>query len=105
VEIDFPVKINFKKVPPGTFFSLNQLNHGQYKKINFFLPFFWVFSCDSKNQAVSLTETLNPQYKIIGYIAGWHGVDTSKIDAIKLTHINYAFANVICGKVVEGEGR
>jgi chitinase len=52
-----------------------------------------------------LTETLNPQYKIIGYIAGWNGVDTSKIDAIKLTHINYAFANVIGGKVVEGEGR
>jgi len=75
------------------------------KRSIFFFLFFGVFSCDSKNQAVSLTETLNPQYKIIGYIAGWNGVDTSKIDAIKLTHINYAFANVIGGKVVEGEGR
>jgi chitinase len=44
-------------------------------------------------------------YKIIGYIAGWKGVDTSLIHADKLTHINYAFANVIDGKVREGEGR
>lgn len=45
------------------------------------------------------------EYKIIGYIAGWKGVDTSLIHAEKLTHINYAFANVIDGKVREGEGR
>ena len=45
------------------------------------------------------------EFKIIGYIAGWKGVDTSLIHADKLTHINYAFANVIDGKVREGVGR
>lgn len=43
--------------------------------------------------------------KIIGYIAGWKGVNPDQIAAEKLTHINYAFANVIDGVVIEGEGR
>lgn len=43
--------------------------------------------------------------KIIGYVAGWKGIDTALIQAEKLTHINYAFANVVAGKVTEGEGR
>lgn len=38
-------------------------------------------------------------------MAGWKGVDTSLIQAEKLTHINYAFANVVDGLVTEGEGR
>ena len=62
-------------------------------------------SCESKVTSTSQVETENSDYKIIGYIAGWKGVDTTKIDASKLTHINYAFANVIDGKVIEGEGR
>ncbi len=32
--------------------------------------------------------------KIIGYVAGWTEPDIENIDATKLTHINYAFANV-----------
>lgn len=47
----------------------------------------------------------NKELKIIGYIAGWKGVDPDNIAAEKLTHINYAFANVIDGLVIEGEGR
>jgi chitinase len=39
-------------------------------------------------------------FKIIGYIAGWEDFDLEKIDAKKLTHINYAFANVVDGKAV-----
>ena len=39
-------------------------------------------------------------YKVVGYIAGYSGFDFSKIDAMKLTHINYAFANIINGEVV-----
>jgi len=75
------------------------------KRLIFLFLFIGFLSCESKNPSVSLKESENPKYKIIGYIAGWKGVDTAKIDAIKLTHINYAFANVIDGKVVEGEGR
>jgi chitinase len=41
---------------------------------------------------------------VIGYIAGWKGVDPDKIPAEKLTHINYAFANVVDGMVTSGEG-
>jgi chitinase len=40
---------------------------------------------------------------IIGYIYGSHGpLDPATIDAARLTHINYAFANVVNGVVVEG---
>lgn len=69
------------------------------------LLLFGFLSCESKNTSEKLTENGDLKYNIIGYIAGWKGVDTAKIEATKLTHINYAFANVIDGKVVEGEGR
>ena len=61
------------------------------------------FSCESRKKEVVTSEV--KEYKVIGYIAGWKGVDTEKIEADKLTHINYAFANVIDGEVIEGEGR
>lgn len=38
--------------------------------------------------------------KIIGYVAGWGGTHIENIDATKLTHINYAFANVIDNRAV-----
>ncbi len=41
---------------------------------------------------------------VIGYIASWKGIETEKIPAEKLTHINYAFANVANGIVTSGEG-
>jgi len=41
-------------------------------------------------------------YKIIGYVAGWVGLDFSTIEAEKLTHINYAFANCVDGEVIFG---
>jgi chitinase len=69
------------------------------------LLLFGFLSCESKNTSEKLTENGDLKYNIIGYIAGWKGVDTAKIEATKLTHINYAFANVIDGKVMEGEGR
>jgi chitinase len=62
-----------------------------------------IASCSSGKKEA---ETSSPkEYKVIGYIAGWKGVDPDKIDVEKLTHINYAFANVIDGAVIEGEGR
>lgn len=36
---------------------------------------------------------------IIGYVAGYEDFDPSKVDATKLTHINYAFANIVDGGV------
>jgi chitinase len=60
-------------------------------------------SCDTEKKEEGITTS--KEYKVIGYIAGWKGVDPDKIEADKLTHINYAFANVIDGVVIEGEGR
>lgn len=45
------------------------------------------------------------KYKIVGYVAGFRGYDCSGIDATKLTHINYAFANIIDGQIVFGSDR
>ncbi len=38
-------------------------------------------------------------FMVVGYVAGYRDFDFSSIEAEKLTHINYAFANVIDGKV------
>lgn len=47
----------------------------------------------------------SPDYKIIGYVAGWkENWTTDKIDARKLTHINYAFAVIEDGRVVARHG-
>lgn len=42
---------------------------------------------------------------VVGYVAGFRNYDISKIDATKLTHINYAFANIIDGEVMFGSER
>jgi chitinase len=34
------------------------------------------------------------QHIVLGYVAGWTGMGMDKVDATKLTHINYAFANL-----------
>lgn len=47
---------------------------------------------------------VNDQKVVIAYVAGWKGVDPDKIPVEKLTHINYAFANVVDGLVTSGEG-
>ncbi|WP_373520911.1 glycoside hydrolase family 18 protein [Aquiflexum sp.] len=66
----------------------------------------WIgISCQPKNKSQTLESSESASYKVIGYIAGWKGVDLEKIHADKLTHINYAFANVVDGVVIEGEGR
>ena len=37
---------------------------------------------------------------VVGYVAGWTGMSMDRVDATKLTHINYAFANIRNGEVV-----
>jgi len=57
--------------------------------------------CRNNNKAAGrhgISENVN--YRIIGYVAGYRDFDFSAIDASKLTHINYAFSNVIDGKVM-----
>ncbi|MDG1275654.1 MAG: glycoside hydrolase family 18 protein [Algoriphagus sp.] len=46
----------------------------------------------------------NPNKVVIGYIAGWKDVEPEKIPVEKLTHINYAFANVVDGIIRSGDG-
>jgi chitinase len=41
-------------------------------------------------------------YMVVAYVAGYRNFDFSAIDAAKLTHINYAFANIIDGEVMFG---
>lgn len=61
--------------------------------------------CSNKNksnknatqEAESIVE--KPEHlKIIGYVAGYEDFDPALVDAKKLTHINYAFANIVDGK-------
>ena len=56
---------------------------------------------DNKQEAEKAPmSSASDSYKIIGYVAGWEDFDLEKIHAKKLTHINYAFANVVDGKAV-----
>jgi chitinase len=50
---------------------------------------------------------VNTDRKVVGYYIGWartaRNFPPEKIDARKLTHINYAFANIEAGRVVLGD--
>lgn len=60
-----------------------------------------VIGCSTKQQSESSNGDVSQQnYRVVGYVAGYRDFDFSKIQAEKLTHINYAFANVIDGKVM-----
>jgi chitinase len=58
-------------------------------------------SCSAKQGDKAQSEEIrSDDYRVVGYVAGYRDFDFSKIQALKLTHINYAFANVIDGKVM-----
>jgi chitinase len=61
-----------------------------------------IFSCSSNENT---REPENKAYHIVGYVAGWKALNPKKIPAEKLTHINYAFANVADGIVTNIDGR
>lgn len=50
------------------------------------------FACSTieKNKKIK-----SQDLKIIGYVAGYEEFNPAKVDATKLTHINYAFANIV----------
>ena len=57
------------------------------------------FGCSKtveKQKQKPKVETQQP-LKIIGYVAGYEDFDSALVDASKLTHINYAFANIVDG--------
>ena len=53
------------------------------------------FSCLKESK---IQNNSNLDLKIIGYVAGYEDFDPSLVDANKLTHINYAFANIVEGE-------
>lgn len=69
-----------------------------------FSLFFIISSCDSLpvSKPQHQDKMQSPKsYRIVGYVTP-KALKTAQVDATKLTHINFAFANVIDGKVVEG---
>ncbi len=77
-------------------------------KLIFILPLF--FACnnaperqdqiqpETSNNEASKSAIAPEDLKIIGYAAGYEDYDFAQIDASKLTHINFAFANIVEGK-------
>ena len=61
-----------------------------------FISFMMLFFNCSK-EAKFKKDAVN-DLKIIGYVAGYENYDPALVDAKKLTHINYAFANIVEGK-------
>ncbi|WP_242202178.1 glycoside hydrolase family 18 protein [Aestuariivivens insulae] len=53
--------------------------------------------CSQQKETQSLDNQVK-DLKIIGYVAGYEDFDPALVDASKLTHINYAFANIVDGK-------
>ncbi len=57
-----------------------------------------VFACN-KDETQDEPELPGIDYKLIAYVPGWGGMDFSEIQIEKLTHINYAFANIKDGRI------
>jgi len=53
------------------------------------------FGCSTE---IEIKNKNNSDLKVIGYVAGYEDFDPSLVDANKLTHINYAFANIVDGE-------
>jgi chitinase len=75
------------------------------KQLTYIIFISLFFACSNEaekkaplKEAVETEQKAIENYKIIGYAAGYEDYDFSKIDATKLTHINFAFANIVDGK-------
>ncbi len=68
----------------------------------FTLPVWSILGLNQCNNSGKTTNRVaqKPEYKIVGYVAGWTGMPVQNVDAGKLTHINYAFADIDQGKIV-----
>ncbi|MCB9299189.1 MAG: glycoside hydrolase family 18 protein [Lewinellaceae bacterium] len=69
----------------------------------FLILSFLLLGCIATRQKSAQLQTAGPSYVIIGYVHGNRQLlDGDRIPAERLTHINYAFANVVDGEIVEG---
>ncbi len=84
-----------------------------FRKFNVLLIFSFIllgifFSCKTTSDKEKNENTQeepkvqDKKYRIVGYVAGYRELDFSSIAVEKLTHINYAFANIIDGKIKFG---
>jgi chitinase len=76
-----------------------------YPLIASFSLLFFLFACSAAQQQQGRVEGMQatPPPVLIGYVHGNRVVlDGAKVPAEQLTHINYAFANIAAGEIVEG---
>jgi len=84
---------------------MDQSFYSRARQTVWFMLSFAVMAChhgQSDHDSQDDQKTPSPSYKVVGYVAGYRDLDFETIQADKLTHINYAFANVIDGKVAFG---
>lgn len=72
-----------------------------FKLIKLIVPLIFVIAFLGCSKSVKKEEGTEKNtftdLKIIGYVAGYEDFDPAQVDANKLTHINYAFANIVDG--------
>lgn len=76
--------------------------------MKYLIPFSCLFllflSCTSKEKEVKQHDTIPTGKKIIAYVIDWKNNWGDNFEKAKqITHINYAFANIKDGKVIEGK--
>lgn len=64
----------------------------------------WLLACGTLPGRAPGDHAPAPRYRIVGYVRDVPGQDLRRIDARRLTHINYAFANLV-GDTLVLEGR
>ncbi|MGG0170409.1 glycosyl hydrolase family 18 protein [Paenibacillus dokdonensis] len=65
-----------------------------------------VHKTSGKKASTTVNFTMEPQKKLIGYVAGWSNwSDAHPVDASKLTHINYAFTHIKDDKIIPIAGQ
>ncbi|MBD0725080.1 chitinase [Flavobacterium sp. L1I52] len=77
-------------------FNVNK-KHNKRMKLSLYIVIISCFFACSSLDTKKKNEPKNS--KIIGYVAGYEDFDPAKVDATKLTHVNYAFANIVNGNV------
>ena len=74
-----------------------------YKSVLFIAIIIIFNGCNfSARKKVSGDKTIHTKkkYKVVAYVAGYRNFDFTTIDVSGITHINYAFANIVNGKAV-----
>ncbi|GAA4296314.1 glycoside hydrolase family 18 protein [Aestuariibaculum suncheonense] len=71
----------------------------KFLNVGVYLLIYSVFlGCENKVEKEEKNAIPVENLKLIGYVAGYEDFDPAKVEAAKLTHINYAFANIVDGK-------